>query len=254
MRTLLASILFAATAAAQPATPCADDETSDAPSYCEVREVTVPARDLVRVDGGPSGGITVTTWDLDSVRVQARIRTYGPSVEAARARARTIEVQTDGTIRAADLPGAEGGRWVSLRVTVPRASALDLTTNNGSISVTGVRGQIALASQNGSITLTDVGGDVRGRTANGSLRVAVADRQWQGSGLDLTTANGSVRLTVPDGFDGRIATGTLWGRVTNDTGFPFATTDKRRLELTLGAGGPLLRAVTTSGSVAIVRG
>ena len=250
MRPVLAFTLLAAAAAAQPR-PCAPADARDAPS-CETREVTVPARDVVRVDGGPNGGITVTAWDRDSVRVEAVVRTYGPTPEAASGRA--IEVLTEGTIRAADVAGAEGGRWVSLRVTVPRASSLDLVTVNGGISVAGVAGQITLASSNGALRLTDVGGDVRGRTSNGAVRVALTDRQWRGGGLDLTTANGSVRIAVPDGFDGRIATGTRWGRVTNETGVPSATDDGRGLALTLGAGGPLLRAVTTNGSVTVTRG
>ena len=251
--TLLAALAtLAASASAQPR-PCAPDDARDA-LHCESRIVTIPARDLVRVDGGPNGGISVTAWDRDSVRVEAVVRTYGPTPEAARVRARAIEVQTDGTIRAADLPGADGGRWVSLRVTVPRTTSLDLVTANGGISVAGVVGQITLDSDNGSLRLTDVGGDVRGRTSNGALRVALSGRQWQGGGLDLVTSNGSVRLAVPDGFDGRIETGTQWGRVTNETGVPFTTADGRDLDLTLGAGGPLLRAVTTSGSVTVTRG
>ena len=249
---LLAALATLAASAQPPASTCEDNAYGAV--HCETRVVTVPARDLVRVDGGPNGGISVTAWDRDSVRVEAWVRTYGPSPEVAQARARAIVLETDGTIRAADLPGAEGGRWVSLRVTVPRASSLDLTTDNGGISVEGVAGQITLASDNGAIRLTDVGGDVRGRTGNGALRVALTDRQWQGGGLDLTTGNGSVRIAVPDGFDGRIATGTRWGRVTNETGAASGATDGRSLDLTLGAGGPLVRAVTTNGSVTVTRG
>ena len=250
------ALLLAAPALAQavddPA--CVQRPDTYGPQFCEVRTVALPARDTVRVDGGPNGGVTVTAWDGDGVEVRAVVRTYGESEAVARRRAEAIELQTDGTIRAADVGGAEGGRWVSLAVRVPHGTAVDVVTNNGGITVEGVSDWVRVRSQNGGLRLVDVGGDVRGRTANGSVAVVLTEGEWYGAGLDVETANGSVRLVVPEGYNGRVETGTLWGRVENETGVAFTTDDGRRLALTLGRGGPLVRAVTTSGSVRVTRG
>ena len=251
---LLPALLLASAAAAQPDPWCADRPYTSGPDYCETREVTLPARDEVRVDGGPNGSVAVRAWDGDGVLVRARVRTYGETEAAARRRAEAIEIQTDGVIRAEDVGRVEGGRWVSLEVFVPHGAALDVETVNGSITVEGVSDRVRLASRNGSLRLEDVGGDVRGRTDNGGLAVVLTEETWYGPGLDLETANGSVRLVVPDGYSARIETGTRWGRVTNETGVPFVTEDGRRLALTLGAGGPTLRAVTTNGRVSVTRG
>ena len=256
MRLLSALVLLLVTpafaqAADDPA--CAERPDTYGPAFCEVRTVRLPARDTVRVDGGANGGVTVTAWDGDDIEVRTVVRTYGETEAVARRRAEAIELQTDGVIRAADVGGAEGGRWVSLVLRVPHGTALDLTTNNGGITVEGVSDRVRLRSQNGGLRLTDVGGDVQGRTANGSVTVVLTESEWYGAGLDVETANGSVRLVVPEGYNGRLATGTLWGCVENETGVPFTTDDGRRLALTLGRGGPLVRAVTTSGSVRVTR-
>lgn len=255
-RLLFLPALFLASAAASQDTDgeCTDRPYTSGPSFCEMREVALPARDTVRVDGGPNGSVAVRAWSGSGVRVRARVRTYGPTEAAARRRAEAVEIQTDGTIRAADVGRAEGGRWGSLEVLVPHGTAVDVATVNGSITVEGVSDWVRLASQNGSLRLEDVGGDVRGRTANGSLTVVLTESTWYGAGLDLETANGSVRVVVPDGYNAQLATATRWGRVTNDTGVPFTTENGRDLALTLGAGGPLLRAVTTNGRVSVTRG
>ena len=241
-----------AQAADDPA--CAERPDTYGPAFCEVRTVALPARDTVRVDGGPNGGVTVTAWDGDGVEVRAVVRTYGETEADGRRRAEAVVLQTDGVIRAADVGGAEGGRWVSLAVRVPHGTAVDVVTNNGGITVEGVSDRVRLRSRNGSFRLEDVGGDVQGRTGNGSVTVVLTESEWYGAGLDVETANGSVRLVVPEGYNGRFETGTLWGRVENETGVAFTTDDGRRLALTLGWGGPLVRAVTTNGSVRVTRG
>ena len=251
---VLAPLLLASAVFAQPDPWCADEPYTSGPDYCETREVTVPARDTVRVDGGPNGSVAVRAWGGDEVQVRARVRTYGETEAAARRRAEAIEIQTDGVVRAADVGEVEGGRWISLEVLVPHGTALDVTTNNGSVTVEGVSDWVRLASRNGSFRLEDVGGDVQGRTDNGGITVVLTDDTWYGPGLDLVTANGSVRFVVPAAYSARLETGTRWGRVTNETGVPFVTEDGRHLALTLGAGGPILRAVTTNGRVSVTRG
>jgi hypothetical protein len=101
-----------------------------------------------------------------------------------------------------------------------------------------------------------VSGQVNARTQNGPLTVELHGAQWNGQGLDAETRNGPVRLSIPDGYNARLETGTVNGPF--DTEVPLQVTltgrqRSRRIEATLGSGGPLVRALTTNGPVVIRR-
>ena len=114
-------------------------------------------------------------------------------------------------------------------------------------------GKLDLRTENGSLNLTDVGGDVRARTQNGSLNVQLAGGKWDGAGLDAETQNGSVRMGIPSSYAAQIETGTVNGRMNTD--FPITLQGRigRRLSLPLNGGGATLRAITTNGSVSLSR-
>ena len=105
---------------------------------------------------------------------------------------------------------------MSYYVNVPRRFDLDLAAHNGGLSVAGVSGKLALDTHNGSVGLVDVGGDVRAQTHNGSLSVQLTGTQWDGTGLDAETRNGSVRLAVPAQYAAQLETGTVNGSIRTD--------------------------------------
>lgn len=232
---------------------CEDDRSdSRAERYCEVRGFQLDARDLIRVDAEPNGGIRVEAWDGNEisllVKVQAWSRRGDPHAIVSR-----IEIDTGGTISAdgPDLERREG--WsASYRLMVPRTSDLDLESLNGGIAILGVEGRMEFSTMNGGITLEDVGGDVRGRTTNGGINVALSGDQWQGEGLDLETTNGGVNLTLPQGFRADLTTGTVNGSFHTD--FPLTVRGSlrsQRLSTELNGGGPPIRVSTTNGGVRI---
>jgi hypothetical protein len=235
---------------------CRRNQGDDRVTFCDEREVRLPARGSLGVDGATNGGVAVKAWDRDEILVRERIQASGRTMERARQIAAGIRVDTDGEIRASGpaTPGRNESWSVSYEIFVPRRTNLQITTNNGPIAVERVSGEMSLRVQNGPLVLTAVSGDVHGRATNGPLVVTLEGSRWSGAGLDAETTNGPVNLTIPDGYNTRLTVGTVNGPMNVD--LPRAT-DRgrrgRRIETTLGSGGAPVRAVTTNGPV-VVRG
>jgi DUF4097 and DUF4098 domain-containing protein YvlB len=142
---------------------------------------------------------------------------------------------------------------VTIEAFVPRRSDLDVETVNGGIRIDDVHGRIRFDATNGGVTLAGLGGDVQGRTTNGGIRLALDGDSWDGAGADVRATNGGIVLTVPEGYSANLETGTTNGGMQID--FPVTVQGRlnRRVELTLGNGGPPIRAVTTNGGVVIRR-
>jgi hypothetical protein len=256
----LSALIVAPAATTQEASEC--DEQSwwgwrNGPRghVCEVREVTVPAGGVLTVDAGQNGSISVTGEDRRDVRVRAMVHAWGADEAEAQRIAGGVNVRTDGSLRA-EGPEQRGrvGWSVSYEIFTPRDIDLSLETNNGSIAITDVRGDLSFRATNGGIRLDGVGGAVRGRTTNGGVDAELTGDTWEGSGLDVETTNGGIRLRIPEDYSARLETGTVHGGI--DIDFPVTLQGRigRELSTTLGAGGPLVRAETTNGGVRITRG
>jgi hypothetical protein len=232
-------------------------ERDDRVRYCDVRvERLQPPGGAIRVDPGGNGGVSFEGWDQNQVEVHARVEARAASEADARALAERVRLITTGTIRA-EGPANEGdSNWhVSYVVYVPAQSDVEAVTQNGPLGVRGVAGGIRLETRNGPISLRDVGGDVHARTQNGPIAVTLTGTTWQGAGLDAETRNGPISLSIPDGYNARLETGTVHGPFSSD--LPLTVTLQGRLSgpftATLGNGGPPIRLVTTNGPVSIKR-
>jgi DUF4097 and DUF4098 domain-containing protein YvlB len=104
---------------------------------------------------------------------------------------------------------------------------------------------------NGGVRIDRAAGSLRGRTTNGGVDVSLEGGAWEGEGLDVETTNGGVRVTLPSAYNARLVTGTVNGGLEVD--FPVTVQGRisRRLDVTLGRGGPTVRATTTNGGVVI---
>lgn len=232
-----------------------DLEWDDDDRVCEVREFTLGTQSRLVVDGGKNGGVSVTGWDRNEVVVRARVWAN------ARSSARALELQEEVTVVTADgrihAEGPRTGRgesWgVSFEVFTPENTDLDLTANNGGISIESVRGDIDFETRNGGVSLTALSGDVHGRTQNGGVRVVLDGAEWDGEALDVETRNGGVTISIPEGYDAEFETGTVNGGINID--FPIRVQGRigRHITTTLGEGGPLVRVMTTNGGVRVLR-
>ena len=223
--------------------------------HCLVKDLTLSPTGSLEVDAGPNGGIQVSGWDRDQIAVRVVVVGHARTDERARALAAEVRIDADrGSIRAKGPSTGRNENWsASYEIYLPRSQDLDLETTNGGVEVSDVRGKMALATVNGGVHLRDLGGDVRARTTNGGLHIELSGSRWQGAGLDAQTRNGGVSLTMPDGYSARLETGTTNGGLEID--FPVMVQGRvtKRLSVTLGDGGPPIRAMTTNGGVHIER-
>ncbi|NNF28976.1 MAG: DUF4097 family beta strand repeat protein [Gemmatimonadetes bacterium] len=222
---------------------------------CEVREYSFASDGDLEIDGGMNGGIHVTGWDGDEVRVEARVRAQAPEQGRAEEILNGIEIYASARSVEADGPdmGRREGWSVSYRVFVPHATDLELETHNGGISLEDVSGRIRMSALNGGVKIAGAGGDVVGRTTNGGLSVELSGDRWAGEGLDLRTTNGGVTVAIPEGYSAEFETATVNGGFALDVPMTLQGRLGRRLRSTLGDGGAPVRVTTTNGGVKIRR-
>lgn len=235
---------------------CTDRNNSDDREvFSEIRDFVVPASGAtLAVDASPNGGIKVEGQARPDVQVQACVSATAATDAQARALAQRVEVTATAERVSASGPTGLARResWhVSYRLAVPNRTSLSLRSTNGGIAITDVEGQIEFRTVNGGVSLARLGGDVRGSTSNGGVDVELDGSTWNGSGLEVQTENGGVRMTVPASYSARLETGTVNGRMNVD--FPVTVQGRigRNLETQLGAGGPLIKVRTSNGGVHI---
>jgi DUF4097 and DUF4098 domain-containing protein YvlB len=268
LRTAFVTIAVAATLAATGAAQSRNRDTArtgamscndrndydDRATHCEMREDTIGGANPLDIDAGHNGGIRIRGWDRGDVLVRSRIQASARTDADARRLTAGVRIDTAGGRVHPEGPETSGREenWsVSFEINVPRNAMLTLNTNNGGISIDDFRGSAKFHAKNGGLTLTNVGGDLRGETTNGGVTVDVSGDHWDGTGLDVETRNGGIRLNLPQGFSAELEAGTTHGGLSID--FPITVQGRigRHLETTLGSGGPKLRAITTNGGVTI---
>src|SRR5579859_838437 len=232
---------------------CRDRGWSDDRVYCETREISVPLTKTLRVDGRTNGSIRVHGWDKNEIHATAHVEAHARDDKEAQDMAKDVTISTTHDELRAEGPSSRSySRWdgggstgwsVSYDVWVPKQTDLELTAHNGGIAVENVDARVDAETTNGGLSMTDLAGDVRGRTTNGSVHAEVNGDKWNGRGLDLTTTNGGVVLTVPRNYSADLETGTVNGGMNID--FPVTVQGRinRRLTTKLGSGGPLIRVI-----------
>ncbi len=229
----------------------------DRAGFCEVREYTVPAAGaMVTVDATPNGGISVEGSRRQDIIVRARVVATAGSEDVARDIAGRVQV-----IATADHVAAEGPRglhdresWsVSYRLAVPTSTPLSLKSTNGGISISDVNSHVEFGTVNGGVKLARMAGEVEGHTTNGGVDVDLDGSTWDGSGLDVRTSNGGVKVSVPEGYSAHLETGTVNGHVQIDFPVTVQGTIGKSFSTDLGSGGPLLRVRTSNGGVKITK-
>lgn len=231
------------------------NQDDDRDTFCEVREFTLRPGDVAAQTS--NGSIRVTGERRTDVLVRALVMTYARSDARAREIAKAITIRESGTIKADGPRSANREGWhVSFRIQTPEQTNLDLTSSNGSLAATDIRGRLQLHTSNGSIRLANTGGNVTAGTSNGSVNATLSGTKWDGEGLDISTSNGSVRVTMPENYNARLVAGTTNGSINVD--FPITVQGRiggrnRNIDTTIGSGGPAIRVRTSNGSVSVRR-
>ena len=198
-----------------------------------------------------------------------------------------------------DFDGIQIGMHVSptarLRVALPRQSQLAAKSGDGSISVEDVNGKIVITTSDGSVRASRLAGDItvrsgdgsirmeriegkldletedgsigldakpsalRARTSDGSIRLEIAADAEMTEDWDIQTADGSVTLTLPSGFNGQLDAETRDGAVranhpgvSNEARQGEDRDERRRtLKATLGSGGRVVKVRSGDGTIRI---
>lgn len=142
---------------------------------------------------------------------------------------------------------------VEFEVRVPKDVAFEGRTVNGGIDAD-VEGAAAVSTVNGGIEV-EASSLTEATTVNGSIRASVrADRAGK-EDIKLSTVNGSVRLSLPDGASADVSAKTVNGGITSD----FSEIEVRQkwgprsAEGRIGGGGRELDVSTVNGSIHITK-
>ena len=227
-------------------------------SFRDLREMTVPAGGPLNVDSGRNGGISVKGENRSDVLIRACVQAWGTTLDAAKSAVASVRITTSGGIRA---DGPEDSNYsVSFQLLVPRTTDLSLKAHNGGISINSVSGHIDFETENGGVNLSDLSGEVKGRTTNGGVNVSLAGKSWEGSGMDVQTSNGGVRLQLPQNYAANVETGTVNGGFSSDIPALNVTTENvaggwksrpKEIKTAINGGGAPIRVTTTNGGIRI---
>ena len=110
------------------------------------------------------------------------------------------------------------GNSVRIEVSVPQVMALDLSSSDGAVHVSNVKGEARLGTADGSIRVDNFDGNLHARTSDGSVEVSgrfdllnlstsdghIAAEVWKGSHMNgdwnLRTSDSSITLRMPNDF------------------------------------------------------
>lgn len=161
------------------------------------------------------GAVTVHGWDKQEVMYTATKR-GGDDDELKQI---IIQAEQQNAAVSVIARSTQGSGSAALEVYVPRNTSLHVSSDDGSLNVEGVSGQITLRTGDGSIEVTDTRGQLQVNTGDGSIRVENFDGQLDArtgdgsialggkfAGLSARTGDGSITLAVPSGSNFTIET------------------------------------------------
>ncbi|MDY6907551.1 MAG: DUF4097 family beta strand repeat-containing protein [Chloroflexota bacterium] len=223
------------------------------------------------------GNIRLAVGDYGTIQVQATLRNPTRVQYQAQQEGDTVRVTAQVTGGFAMSAGCD------LVITVPAATDVELTTENGSIEVSGLAATADLATSNGKIVLREVSGTLIGHTSNGAIEVtdldgsanlktsngAITVKDARGSfGLEtsngsisfdgemtaegenrLETSNGSVTVKLQGTPSVELDATTANGQVTCALPIVASLSEEDHLVGTVGAGEAQLVIITTNGSI-----
>ncbi len=223
-----------------------------------------------------NGSITITGADVTDCNLTATITARATTEEDAKklAERTTIKLEPFGDKLTAKIDKPtflmNQSVSVSLDVTLPNRTDLELTTHNGSIIITNITGRlngtthngkvtaeqisgtVELRTHNGSVICREVSGDTQLKTHNGNVKLYYSEAAPSLCNISLITYNGSIDLTTPSNFSGKVDASTHNGSIRTDLPITVVgKVSKSKLTGTIGAGRGKLHLETHNGSIRI---
>jgi DUF4097 and DUF4098 domain-containing protein YvlB len=203
-----------------------------------------------------NGAVHISTWDQNQVKVDAvKYADSKEKLEEAR-----IEIDAGKEYISIRTKYPEHGGWgvnnnpasVEYTLTVPRGARLDeIKLINGSLDVTGVKGEVQASCINGKLEAHNLAGRAELSTINGHLDARFDELPK--SSVELKSVNGSVELTIPSDSKADIEASSVSGRIENDFGLHVSNHRYVGHDLRgeLGGGGAHIRLEDVNGRIEI---
>jgi DUF4097 and DUF4098 domain-containing protein YvlB len=212
-----------------------------------------------------NGGVHISAWDRNEVKVDAVKRAYAPErLQEARievdAGASYVRIETkypEGNLtwRRGDDDRRDNPASVEYTLTIPRGASLDeVSLINGGLDIEGLSGSVRASSVNGRVTARGLTGTVNLSVVNGGLD-ATLDRLNEAGTVSLSAVNGSLVVTIPSDANATLRASTVHGAISNDFKLPVREGEYvgRNLEGRLGQGAARVHLSNVNGSVSIRR-
>jgi len=216
-----------------------------------------------------NGRIKVDTWDRAEVAFTGQFK---PSSRDEQVKV-VFESSSKGLEIRGEYPKHQSG-WGSYRgavcemeLKVPRNVLARIDTVNGRITLTGLEGTADCRTVNGAIEVQDLNEGVTAETVNGAISldkvrgaikasttngaISGTGLDGMGKGIDLSTVNGSLNVTMAK-LEGSLRATTVNGRVSvNTKGAEQVTATKHQVEATFPGSKQIIRMSTVNGSLVV---
>lgn len=126
-----------------------------------------------------------------------------------------------------------------------------VSSGNGDVDIRGAKASVDVRTGNGSVTVSTSEGPVDARSGNGDIDVSMSSLRARDD-MEFHTGSGSVRVTLPSGYNGELDASTGNGELRTDFELRvLGRMNPRHVRATIGTGGPKLRLTTGNGRLEI---
>lgn len=203
-----------------------------------------------------NGDVTIEAWDRGEVMIatvieaktEASLEDVEIRIDAGENRIHVETVYSEKRRKRYD--AAE----VDYTIHMPRtAHVRELDLVNGSVTLSGLAGNVSAEIVNGRAEARELAGDIEMTTVNGSLKVSLS-RLAAGQSIELESVNGSLDLLIPGDADADVEAETVHGHIRNDFGLHEKRDESAgsaAVQGTLGRGGASVQLETVNGSIDI---
>jgi hypothetical protein len=208
-----------------------------------------------------NGSITIKGRDVKDCNVIATIVGHAMTEEKARELAERTQVRLERqgdklvTIIEKPSPLVNASITVSLDVTLPKSTNMELVTHNGEVEISNISGDInattyngqvvtrevsgnaKLETHNGSIECHDISGNIKLKTYNGEVHTRYSQSAPSVCEISIISHNGGIELVAPLNLSAAVKVSTHNGSIKTD--LPIKVTgelSKHKIEGTIGAG------------------
>ncbi len=232
------------------------------------------ARVLARYEGDRAVEIRYSAPTL-AIRVRPERLTSGETTDFE------ITIPKRMSVEASGISMSFAGEGLGGTVSVNSVEGpVTLTGGRGNVAVNAVEGVVSVEGAEANISLNSVDGDVSVRRSTGVISVQAVDGSITLEGVTsdnvevntvdgdiiyagtirddgryfLSTHDGDVRMTVPEGTNARVSASTFTGDL--DAAFPITVegdVDSRRFSFTIGSGKALVEISTFDGTIELKR-